>query len=189
MGDYKIMNQQPSAKKITFIVIAVVIGIILLIAFFIFQQRQADTYSEVEVDQDTGEVYVTYPNREPEAINEQGATGGLIVGGSSVLLENGLTQDQYNLVSQALTKFSSERLDDKYQRLTLRPQDLKNEQNKISTTLRLGNTDTLLPISIKYYDLYKVEVTIFDKSNVIGGTFESGVLDAAEYLSEEEYYD
>lgn len=165
---------QPEAKKILLFVGGVIVVVIVVAAIFLMNQRRSADYSEVTIDQDTGEAYVEFPNRAPEA---EGSGGdAVIIGGGSLLLNNGFTQDQYNLVANSLLQMSRERLSNKYSRITFRPSDLKLEQNKLSTTLRLGTSNILLPVSIKYYELTKVEVHVDDRENALGGSYDSGVL-------------
>lgn len=165
---------QPEVKKILLFVGGVIALVIVVAAVFLMNQRRSPDYSEVTIDQDTGEAYVEFPNRAPETEGSGGST--VVIGGGSLLLDNGFTQDQYNLVANSLLQMSRERLSDEYGRITFRPSDVKVEQNKLSTTIRLGTSDTLLPISIKYYELSKVEVHVSDRNNVLGGDFDSGVL-------------
>lgn len=165
---------QPEVKRILFFVGGVIVVVVVIIALFLANQRRSADYSEITIDQDTGDAYVTYPNRAPET--EGDGDTSVIIGGGSLLLDNGFTLDQYNLVANSILLMSRERLSDEYARITFRPSDLKLEQNKLSTTIRLGDSDTLLPISIKYYELTKVEVHVSDRNNVLGGDFDSGVL-------------
>jgi hypothetical protein len=166
---------QPEVKKILLFVGGVIVVVVVVVAaIFLMNQRQSPDYSEVTIDQDTGEAYVDFPNREPETEGSGGST--VIIGGGSLLLDSGFTQDQYNLVANSLLQMSRERLSDEYDRITFRPSDVKLEQNNLSTTIRLGDSDTLLPISIRYYELSKVEVHVSDRDNVLGGDFNSGVL-------------
>lgn len=181
------MQQQPSSKRIILIVVGVVVALIGVIALIIWQQRTSPEYTTEEVDQDTGEVFRSAPNREPETAGPEGSS--VMIRGGYVLLDNGFTQDQHNLVATELEKVGQEKLGSKYPFITIRPQDVKREQNLLTTTIRLGESDTLLPIQIKYYELYKVEITITDRGNVLGGDYSSGVLEAAPATIEEEYFD
>lgn len=185
MGGNQIM--QPEVKKILLFVGGVIVVVIVIAAIFLMNQRRSADYSEVTIDQDTGEAYVEFPNRAPET---EGSGGdAVIIGGGSLLLDNGFTQNQYNLVANSLLQMSRERLSNEYSRITFRPSDVKIEQNKLSTTIRLGNSDILLPISIKFYELTKAEVHVSDRNNVLGGDYDSGVLDIQPVLNEEEYHD
>lgn len=165
---------QPEAKKLLVIIGGAILVIGAIVVLVIINQRQSPGYTEVTVDQDTGEVYTDFPNRAPET--EGSGSSSVIIGGGSLLLDNGFTQDQYNLVANNLLRVAQERLGGEYSRITFRPSDLKLEQNKLSTTLRLGDSDILLPISIKYYELYKVQIFITDRDNVLGGDYDSGEL-------------
>lgn len=178
---------QPEVKKVLLFVGGVIVLVVVVAAVFLTNQRRSADYSEVTIDQDTGEAYVEFPNRAPET--EGGGDSAVIIGGGSLLLDNGFTQDQYNLVANSILQMSRERLSDKYSRITFRPSDVKVEQNKLSTTIRLGDSDTLLPISIKYYELSKVEIHVSDRNNALGGDFDSGVLDSQPALSQDEYHD
>lgn len=183
------MNNAPLTPKKMALIAIIVVLVISMIAFIIIRnQQQSPNRMERTTDQDTGEIYTSYPNRSPETSGDSSATS-VIIGGGTLLLDNGFTQDQYNLVATELKKISAERFSDKYARITFRPSDLKLEQNKLSTTIRLGDTDILLPISIKYYELTKVEIHINDRDNALGGDYDSGVLDAQPALTEEEYFD
>lgn len=161
-------------KLILIIVIGTIaLGVIISIIALLTQPRTNDAYLETAVplvrDQDTGEVIVNDPNTV-----EPGEQREVIVLGLETLYGFGLIESQVVTIRDRIVRFAEERLEGKYQTVTIRPQDIQSEGGTIRTTLRLGDTDTLLPITINTVDIGLLRVVIEDPTNVAGGTFDTG---------------
>ncbi len=154
-------------QKLVLIIVGVlaVIGVII----GIFAINRGD--STVITDRDTGETL----DLEPEFRQE---TGGVLEDSSPVTLfglinlseeitriNNSSTGPYFDTIKLALWDYSENRLDDSYTTLTIRPQDLQISGTTITTSVRLGQTDEILPISITVSD---------DKSNAITTINEGG---------------
>lgn len=161
-------------KLILIIVIGTIaLGVIISIIALLTQPRANDAYLETAVplvrDQDTGEVIVDDPNTV-----EPGEQREVIVLGLETLYDFGLIESEVIGIRDRIIRFAEERLDGKYQTITVRPQDIQSEDRTIRTTLRLGDSDILLPITINTVDIGLLRVVIEDPTNVAGGTFDTG---------------
>jgi hypothetical protein len=162
-------------RKLILIIVGGVIaaGVIVSIVAFVSRPRSNDAYLETAVplvrDQDTGEVLVNDPNTV-----EPGETREVIVLGLENLYGFGLIESQVVTIRDRIIRFAEERLEGKYQTVTIRPQDIQSENGTIRTTIRLGDSDILLPITISTVDIGLLRVVIEDPSNTVGGTFDTG---------------
>jgi len=155
------------------VIIACFVFITILAGFVIIRQRHSPSYIQKTVDKDTGEVIYNEPNKTKEV---QSNPDNLVILGSPQLIGAGLTQDQYQLTKQAFISFSKQNLQNKYTTLKILTSDFKKEQNNIYAKLRLGESDTVLDLSINYRDLKFVQVRISDPKGNKTYSFDSGEL-------------
>lgn len=165
----------PQRKLILIIAMFVIaLGIIVsVIAFFSQQPKPTGAYLETAApivrDEDTGELVTFDPNTiEPSEQRE------VIVLGLETLYSYNFFELQVLTVRDFLVGFATERLDGKYETITLRPQDIAVSEGEIRTSLRLGQTGTILPIVIYYNDTGLVRVVIEDPDTLVGGVYDSG---------------
>ncbi len=162
-------------RKLILIIVGgtVAIGIIISIIALVSQPRSNNAYLETAVplvrDQDTGEVLVNDPNTV-----EPGETREVIVLGLETLYDFGLIESQVVTIRDRIIRFAEERLEGKYQTITIRPQDIQSDNGTIRTTIRLGDSNTVLPITINTVDIGLLRVIIEDPTNAAGGTFDTG---------------
>lgn len=160
---------------IVIISVALVIGVITLIIYSV-QRRDAlkNAYLEdavsLTVDQDTGETVVDDPNLTP---HPDGNTGVTLLGLEGVV-KQGILDGQLQFIKEELARFYSERLNDTYKTLTIRPQELTKTNSVITSKLRLGDSNILLPIEITAFNDGQTRLIIRDPSNQVGGDFDSG---------------
>lgn len=138
-----------SRKRIILIVLAIVI-IIIPLAWFLTGQGSSED-SDTLVDRDTGEELLL------ETINLD--TGASInasttrVLGLTNLAEEADSKDigggYISTLREGIGKYGDTRLNNEYQTLTVRPQSLKFSSTVIRGEIRLGQTDEIVPFSIR----------------------------------------
>ncbi len=138
-----------SKRRIVVILIVVLIVVIPLIAWGISSNNNSN--DKTIKDRDTGEVY-------DKTVNSEDTGGSDIYQGTAVLfgienltqtlLDNDKSVGYINSVKTALWEFSSNRLNNEFESITLRPQGLVINDSKVTGTIRLGQSDTTLPIVI-----------------------------------------
>lgn len=125
-------------------------------------------------DRDTGATLSIAP---PEGVSE-GAAGPEFVGvpifGLPELLEKlkddkGLYTDYIRI---SIQDFAKQRLDNRYSTLTIRPQETRVDGSVITSTLRLGQGDDMLPITITISNNRRSLILhVFDEQKRFGGDF------------------
>ena len=167
------MNDQ---SRMRWNLVSLIVGaLILIVGGGIYLDRvhkQSPLYTTKLVDKDTGQILYSQPNQKPEG----NATSYIFIFGSDVLLKNGATQAQFQLIQQALTSYSKTNLANKYQTLTIIPKTFVANGGTLSGQLRLGETSNIVNFAIKLSQLKYVEVSIQDMSNQNGGNYDSGQL-------------
>ncbi|MDB5160605.1 MAG: hypothetical protein JWO99_868 [Candidatus Saccharibacteria bacterium] len=162
------------------IAVAIVVLIIILIVLAIVKavsvkndQKEAYLKSAVQltVDKDTGDQITVDPNLGNQTVETQPVT----VLGLEAIINAGALDEQINFVKDQLNTFSAARLNNKYATITVRPQGLTTADGVTSTTIRLGQSDDILPITITAKNTGETQVVITDPSNKFGGTFDSGL--------------
>jgi len=163
-------------KKLILIIVSgsLGLGIIITAVWLSLQPRDGgDAFLETAIpisrDQDTGELVTNDPR-----VQEPGETRVVLVLGLENLFDYGMFERQVVTVREKIEQFSVERLDGKYDTLTLRPQNVAITITTYATTIRLGDTNILLPITITATDEGLVRVVIDDPNNSVGGSFDSG---------------
>ncbi len=166
------MNKKKKILIITSIII-ILFGVIPIIFFFFNRTSgNAESYIQREAvvmsrDKDTGERIEYDKNRTAET---DGNTPILVLG-MEELIKKGVLALQVRVIREQLATFARERLKTKYESITLRPQDLKFQNGVVSSTIRLGESDFLLPITITAKNTGETQVIINDPNSIVGGTY------------------
>ncbi len=168
-------------KRRRIIIILVIVLFVLplvLIGLFYSAQRQGSPEKYIEEhairftrDVDTKEVIQSDPNKTPEG----SGNAGVVVLGLEELVKNGVLPLQMIAIREAFGEFAKERLDGKYDSITVRPQDMTIQNGVFTTTLRVGQTDTLLPLTITAKNTGETSIYIDDPANEFGGPYDSGI--------------
>lgn len=159
--------------------IGIGVGVILLAGFLIYvgvnNSSQGDS---VLTDRDTGESRDLNPSTQQDTGGAAEDTGEAVVFGLEDLSKNiresgdGTTGGYFSSIRKAIWEFSSSRLEDKFVSLTVRPQDTVVKGSEISSTLRVGQTDEMLPIHIAVSNNKDAAVITINKDgSQHGGTF------------------
>lgn len=155
------------------------IGVFLIVGLFIYLGVRSSSQGDgVITDRDTGESRELDPTSQQEtgaaAVDEE----VIIVFGledlSTAIRDggDGTTGKYFSSIRKAIWAYSSERLTEDFSSVTLRPQDTVVTGREITSTLRLGQTDQLVPIKIVVSDNKKAAVvTINEAGTQYGGTF------------------
>jgi len=151
-------------RRIISIIIVSIVLLIIILSVVYFFTRKDEVQTGSITDRDTGKIAIT------------GHTGyigesDLVIFGEENLYNNGLTKDQFKNIRTALIQYSIDRLDKDIQSLTVRPQDLKITGDTITSTIRIGQTDELLPIEVKIDTEGGVVVLVSDQDKKHGGPF------------------
>jgi hypothetical protein len=167
------MNEREISPRVkAFSVMAGAILILILITSFIMHQRHSSpTYTEKLVDKDTGEIAYIQPNKE----TEKAAGGGdAILFGTSVLFNNGATQDQFQEFKTLINQYYHQTLGAGYQSLTIVPKSVKADTGDIKGKLRLGQGPNLENIEVRLTKLYYVQLIVSDPTGHYK-KFDSGI--------------
>lgn len=162
-------------KKRLFIIGGIVLVIAIIFAIIGATNREPEeTYidraAEVRVDQDTGELITDDPNLTDQSVEK----GAVLILGLEELSRLEILGSQIAVIKDEIQKFASERLDGKYESITIRPQDIVAEDSVTETTIRLGQSDILLPVIFTARQTGETRVEIFDPNNQVGGNYDSG---------------
>jgi hypothetical protein len=134
------------------IILGSILAIIIIVPIIWWTVSRTTSDSSIITDRDTGEVF------NPE-VNSEDTGGGSNVVSPVILfgiepftekqLELSSSVGYVNSVKAALWDFSQKRLDDEFSSLTLRPNGLSVSDNEIRGTVRLGQTDAIIPVIIR----------------------------------------
>lgn len=161
------------------IAIGAVVGVLLIIGLIAwFSLSKNNETGSIITDRDTGEAY----NKEVIGREHTGAdseaTGSLILFGIEPLIKtireskDNNTGSLITTIQEALRKYGEGRLHNEFPSLTLRPQGLILDSSQLAGTVRLGQSDTIIPIKGVFSDNRKaVIITLNDSGSSYGGTF------------------
>jgi hypothetical protein len=136
------------------VVISLILGVFILIPLILWGISIGQNRSSgdgVIRDRDTGEVY----NENVNSIQTGGS--GVTTGSTQLfgiepfaerLINEGKSVSYVDSLRQALWGFSNDRLNNEFESITLRPQGLEIRSDVSTGSIRLGQTDTVIPISI-----------------------------------------
>lgn len=174
------MNQKLQQKKILLFAVGGVIVIVMIVVAVIVSNRKSPSYTKVTVDKDTGETILDRPNQTPEA---QAGGRQLTILGSSELINNGITQDQYTALKTILITYAKTTLKNKYTEVAFLPKTIQANDATITGQLRLGSGDTKVAFTITITELKYVQLKIVD-SGQNGGNYDSGKVEITPPVSE-----
>lgn len=160
----------------TILIILIVLFIVLPVAFWGISaiNRQSSTDTVIR-DKDTGELFDSRENN-IETGGSGVATGTGVLFGIKPLTDQLIKEKRpvgyVDSVRQALWDFNKQRSNNTLKSITVRPQDLKITGDSITTTIRLDQTDTILPITIRPSSTSVAAiVTINENDSAYGGKF------------------
>jgi hypothetical protein len=137
--------------------IAVVVLIVIYLAFSIYHRHHEASYEQISINKDTGQTVINMPNQEPE----KGGTSNQVTAlGTSKFLDAGMTTAQFTLTIQLLTTYVHQQLHSQYQQVAILNNGFKSALNNIYAQMRLGNSKILVNLDINYYNLYTVDLKI-----------------------------
>jgi len=139
-------------KRIITIILALALFIVVPLIWFGVSRVTVDRVAETTiVDRDTSEKYnptdplVTTGGGEREHTTELFGILGL----STIVIDNQLATGFIQDVRQALWQYGDTHLEGEYETLTLRPGSLVRSDRVFTGEVRLGQTDSLVPIWIE----------------------------------------
>jgi hypothetical protein len=163
----------------------IIIGLVTLfvilpvIAYVIFLISNSGDKSEAYLkdavlitrDKDTGSIISDDPN-----LTEQGSEQRkTIIFGLETLIDAGVLTQQTTFIKDKLNSYAKDVLKGKYETLTIRPQDLVNTNGVFTSTLRLGQSETFIPVTITATNVGETRVVVTDDpDNTNGGSYDSG---------------
>lgn len=164
-------------RKIAVILAGSVLVVIVIVAIIINalnpteDPKQAYLKSAVQttIDKDTGAQIINDPNLGGQSEEAR----AVIVLGMEEIIRTGALSEQTDLIKDSINVFSDTRLKNKYSTITIRPQGLVTSDGVTTTTIRLGQSDEILPIIITAKNTGETQIIIEDPSNKYGGRFDS----------------
>ena len=159
------------------IIVFVILPIAAAVVYYLFfpkQDNKEEAYRDSTVaitrDKDTGVLLENDPN-----IRDASEAREVIVLGLPQLIEQGLVATQVTFIKDQLDIYSKDILKNKYETLTIRPQDLVNNGGIFTSTIRLGQTDIILPITITALNTGESRIVITaDPDDPSSAAFDSG---------------
>lgn len=126
----------------------------------------------ITIDEDTGESAIL---DDPNLSNQEVENKGVVVFGLEELASRGVLRVQLIFIKDKIAEYANLKLGGVFESVTIRPQDLKEKDGVYTSSLRLGQTDELVPITITADFSGKTRVVITDPQNKHGGTYDSGI--------------
>jgi len=165
-------------RKRIVIISLIALAVIGLIVWAIIATSQKEDPSQAylkdavtfTVDEDTGERVYDDPNLTDQSTDNR----AVIVLGIEELIKRDVVNAQIDFVKDSLNTYSKERLGNKYETITIRPQGFSYVNGIITATIRLGQTDTILPVTITAINTGETRLVVYDQENKFGGTFDTG---------------
>jgi len=163
-------------KRIVIILSIIAFGTLILISIYYATHKEDPSQAylkdavQITHDIDTGELITVDPN----LTSQTEGTRTVAILGVNKLVEENVLQEQISFVKDKLNEFSKQRLQNKYDTITIRPEGLVNNDDVITTTIRLGQSEEILPITITASRFGPTRIVIEDPSNKYGGQYDSG---------------
>lgn len=154
----------------------IILFILVLVGYWAFTSvnRQSSTDTIIR-DKDTGEVFDSSENNIQTGGSGTNTGKGVLFGIEP--LTNKLIQEKRGVayiesVRQALWDFNKQRADNKLKSITVRPQDVSLDIDTIKASIRLDQSDTILPIIIQPSSTNNAAIITINKDgDSYGGTF------------------
>lgn len=154
----------------------IVLFILVLVGYWAFTavSRQSSTDTVIR-DKDTGEVFNSGENNIQTGGSGTNTGKGVLFGIEP--LTNKLIQEKRGVayiesVRQALWDFNKQRADNQLKNITIRPQDITLTPDRITATIRLDQSDTILPIIIQPSSTNNAAIITINKGgDSYGGAF------------------
>lgn len=155
-------------RRILFIVLSIMVaGVLIFLTINSLSSTPSKVTTNIITDKDTGEKY------DPKYAVKTGAPSAkisdTILFGIEPLIAT-VRQSELKetggfilATKEALWKFSSDRLDNSFTSLTFRPQDTVINGNVITSTVRLGQSDTIVPITVSITKNKKTAIVSINK--------------------------
>lgn len=167
-------------KRVVIIAAAIILVLLCLMGIVYFlagnnKQQAAPTAQPVTIttNPDTGEQTVNDPSL--SKTESQDATNVLLYGLPDLIDDTNMYQQQVDFIKQQLYTYSNHNLQDKYDSLTVRPQDTKVKGDTVTSTIRLGEGDTLVNLQINGLTSGQMQVIITDPTGKNGGNYSSQI--------------
>lgn len=167
-------------RKIIIIVIAGIIIVGSVVAIILFRTAGPATTAgsqdqktvTVRTDPDTGEQTTDNPNI--AASESQDSTDVTVLGLADFITATSITRTQVLYLHDALQNYDSTVLKNKYRSLTIRPQDTVVNDQGVTGTIRLGDSNAT--VAFRYDGVSggsNLQITITDTGGKNGGNFSS----------------
>lgn len=168
------MNDQRSRYRL---IVTILVGLGILLAIYLFiQHKRSPAYITQVTSRDTGETVDFQPNVTQE---KQLGGGKVIIFGGYLLTNNGATQNQFQIIKDALNDYSEKNLRSQYKYLTFMPGSFVANGGNFKSKLRLGDSNNIVETTLKIWDLNYAQIKITDTSGRNGGNYDSGALTAS----------
>lgn len=169
-----------SRKQIVIIIIllfVVLLGVALWLYMLPSNKQPAASTSQpatVTINPDTGEQTVNDPSL--SKVESQDATNILLYGIPDLIDATNMNQQQVDYIKQELYNYSAQNLKDKYDALTVRPQDTKANGDTVTSTIRFGEGDTIVNLQINGLTSGKMQLIVTDPTGKNGGNYSSPIV-------------
>jgi len=128
-----------------------------LVLIFTNNPKKSPTYTIKTINKDTGQTIITDPNQSPE---QNKGSGNVTVLGTDKLINSGMTSSQLTLFNKLINDYINIQLGKKYSQVAILNNGYKSDGNNITAQMRLGTSSNLVNLSVKYTDLYNIQVKI-----------------------------
>ena len=163
------MNRQNKYFIYVSIVVLIIIGFGL---FRYFKSGPDGDKAVVTINKDTGQTIIDYPNQGPQTY---GSSNYVVILGANKLIPAGMTDNQFNSVEGFITNYINFQLKRKYTQVSILNDGFRSTTTSISAKLRLGNSQTLLNLTILYPTITQDEVKISSTPANPYYTYDSGL--------------
>lgn len=162
------MNKYPKSVLVFGGVLA--ISILVGIGVVITRYYTAPERVNKRTDQDTGQTLYEEPNKTPEVGSQQ----EIIILGTPILFDNGVTQAQFKIIETNLINYTKSYYDTRYEIIKILPDTFKNEASSMTFSVKLGESQNLYTAEVKLPNIYSIQILMSDTSGA--NKFDSGVI-------------
>lgn len=126
----------------------------------------------ITVNKDTGQTIISDPGQGPQTY---GSSNYVIILGANKLMPAGMTEDQFNLAENLITSYVNSQLKRQFTQVSILNSGFTNTSASLSGKLRLGDSQTVLNLSILYPNFMNVEVKISSSTDNPYYSYDSGI--------------